>query len=106
MVTLTNPFIPAADEVGKLESRNDAASRLYHKIATWHLRGLRTSQGTYILTPSGILLSSRHSINEDELAEYLEKGLRKYKQISKMERLGTASRRSRKSSSTGRARRR
>ena len=99
MVTLTKPFIPAADEVGELESGKDAASRLYQKIATRHIRGLRTSQGTYILTPSGILLSSRHSIKEDELAEYLEKGLDKYKQLSKKERLGTATRESRKSSS-------
>jgi hypothetical protein len=99
VVKLTRPFIPAADEVGDLESGRDAASRLYQKIATRHIRGLRTSQGTYILTPTGILLASRHSINEDELAEYLAQGLEKYKQLSAKERLGTVTRRRRKSAS-------
>jgi hypothetical protein len=93
------PFIPAADEVGDLESGRDAASRLYQKIATRHIRGLRTSQGTYILTPSGILLSSRHSISEDELAEFLADGIGKYQRLSTRERLGRAIRASRTSSS-------
>ena len=79
MVALTEPFIPAADEVGKLEFGVGAASRFYKRIATRHIRGLRTSQGTYIVTPSGILLATVHRVDGNELAEFLEKGLEKYK---------------------------
>ena len=83
MVKLTKPFIPAADEVGKLESGKDPASRLFQRIATRHLRGLRTTQGTYILTPSGFLISSGHSIKEEQLGAFLKKGLAEYQKFSK-----------------------
>jgi len=88
VVALTEPFIPAADEVGKLEFGVDAASRFYKKIATRHIRGLPTSQGTYIVTPSGLLLATVHRVDEDKLAEFLGKGLEEYKKLSKHERLG------------------
>ncbi len=45
----------------KLQSGKDAASRLYQKIAAEHIRGSRTSQGTYILTPR----ESNHFVTSD-----------------------------------------
>ena len=59
VVKLTAPFIPAADEVGRLASGSDAASIAFRKIATRHVQGLRTSQGTYVLTPSASRTGSR-----------------------------------------------
>ena len=89
MLALTEPFIPAADEVEKLEFGTDATSQFYKEIATRHVSGLRTTQGTYIVTPSGILLSSVHRIEEADLAAFLEKGLEQYMTLSKQARLGT-----------------
>ena len=89
MVALTEPFIPAADEVEKLEFGNDAANQFYKKIATRHIPGLRSTQGTYIVTPSGILLRSIHRIEEADLVAFLENGLEQYRKLSKQARLGT-----------------
>jgi len=89
VLALTEPYIPAADEVEKLEFGTDAASQFYKKIATRHVSGLRTTQGTYIVTPSGILLSSVHRIEEADLETFLERGLEQYTQLSKQVRLGT-----------------
>lgn len=99
MVALAAPFIPAADEVAQLESGMDAASRFYKRIATQHVRGLRTSQGTYMVTPSGILLDTVHTVNESQLAQFLENGLAQYKKLSKRERLGSGAPASGKSTS-------
>ena len=65
------------------------------------MRGLRTTQGTYLVTSSGILLSSGHSIKEDEIADFLRVGLEKYEALSRAERLGKATVKSRVSSSSG-----
>jgi hypothetical protein len=89
VVALTEPFIPAADEVDKLEFGRDAASQFYRNIATRHVQGLRTTQGTYIVTPSGILLVTVHRVEEADLVAFLENGLEQYQQLSKQERLGT-----------------
>jgi len=89
VVALTKPFIPTADEVDKLEFGRDAASQFYRTIATRHVPGLRTTQGTYIVTPSGILLASVHRVDEADLVAFLENGLDQYQKLSKQERLGT-----------------
>lgn len=64
------------------------------------MRGLRTTQGTYLVAPSGILLSSGHSIKEHEIGEFLKAGLQKYQALSKEERLGKAAAQSRESPSS------
>jgi hypothetical protein len=60
---LTAKFIPAADEVGRLQSGRDAECRLFQKIAEQgHYGGRtqpsRTRQGTYAITADGTFLAS------------------------------------------------
>ena len=88
---LAEQFIPAADEVKKLERGSDAASRFFQKIAKRHLRGVSSTQGTYLVTPSGILLDSGHTLNANEMVPFLETGLKKWKGLSGRERIGRGS---------------
>ena len=44
ILKLAEPFLPAADEVGKLERGRGAASKFYRKIARRHTERLRTTQ--------------------------------------------------------------
>ena len=60
---LTAKFIPAADEVGRLQSGKDAECRLFQKIAeqghyAGRTRPSRTRQGTYATTADGTFLAS------------------------------------------------
>ena len=60
---LARRFIPAADEVGRLQSGKDEECQLFQKIAEQgHYAGRtkpsRTRQGTYAITPDGTLLIS------------------------------------------------
>ena len=60
---LTAKFIPAADEVGRLQSGGDAECQLFRKIAEQgHYAGRtqpsRTRQGTYATTADGTFLAS------------------------------------------------
>jgi hypothetical protein len=60
---LASKFIPAADEVGRLQSGGDAECQLFQKIAEHgHYGGRtqpsRTRQGTYAATADGTLLAS------------------------------------------------
>jgi hypothetical protein len=63
---LAGQLIPAADEVGRLQSGGDAECRLFQKIAEQgHFAGRttpsRTRQGTYATTADGTLLASWNS---------------------------------------------
>ena len=60
---LTAKFIPAADDVGHLQSGKDAECRLFQKIAEQgHFAGRTqpsfTRQGTYATTADGTFLAS------------------------------------------------
>lgn len=80
--------MPAADEVGKLERGKGPVSDFYRKIAKRHIKGLGTTQGTYIVAPGGKLIDSRHTYDLGELADLLKSTLEKYKALPKKERLG------------------
>jgi len=86
---LVEPFIPAADEVTKVERGYDLGSNVYWKIRKRHFSHLPTTQGTYIVTPSGILIDNGHNHTPNELIKFLANGLKKYKALSKKERLGS-----------------
>ena len=60
---LAAKFIPAADEVGRLQSGKDAECQLFRKIAeqghyAGRTRPSRTRQGTYATTADGTFLAS------------------------------------------------
>lgn len=60
---LTTHFIPAADEVGRLQTGDDAECQLFQKVAeqghyAGRTRPSRTRQGTYATTADGRLLAS------------------------------------------------
>ncbi len=57
---LVTHFVAAAGEVSQLERGRDSGSRLFRNIATPHITGLQTTQGMYIVTPAGKLLTSGH----------------------------------------------
>ncbi len=86
---MLEPFIPAADEVTKVEHGYDLGSNIYWKIRKRNFRHLPTTQGTYIVTPSGILIDNGHNHTPNELVKFLANGLEKYKALSKKERLGS-----------------
>lgn len=56
------------------------------------MKGLRTTQGTYIVTPSGQLLATAHTVDTADLADFLRAGLKKYELTPEKERLGKARR--------------
>ncbi|MCH7727823.1 MAG: hypothetical protein IH991_15285, partial [Planctomycetes bacterium] len=87
---LAKPFIPAADEVDQLERGDDLGSKIYRQIRTRHISYLPTTQGAYIVTPSGMPIDSSHTLTPDGMARFLSDGLKKYKSLSKKERLGDA----------------
>ena len=53
---LVKGYLPATDEVEKLQRGNTSASRFFRKIMTRNYSNLQTTQGTYLVTPSGELL--------------------------------------------------
>ncbi len=88
ILKLAESFLPAADEVGKLERGRGGVSKFYRKIARRHTERLRTTQGTYIVTPSGRLIDYSHTLDAEQMAEFLESGLKKWQALSKSDRLG------------------
>ena len=84
-------FVPAADEVEKLERGDTFASRFFQEIATRHFTDLHTTQGTYMVAPSGALLGFGHVLDPVAMMSFLRKGLQKWNALSQDERLGDAS---------------
>ena len=84
-------FVPAADEVEKLERGHTAACSIFRKVATRHFDDLRTTQGTYIITPSGALLGSDHVLEPAAMKSFLRKGLQAWNALSQEVRLGDGS---------------
>ncbi len=87
---LVTHFIAAAGEISQLERGRDSGSRLFRKIATPHLTGLQTSQGTYIVTPAGKLLTSGHSLEPLGIERLLRRGLQMWRQLTPADRLGSS----------------
>jgi len=85
-------FIPAADEVYRmqnLETGTDPECRLFQKFAEQgHYRRPGASrQGTYCVSPSGVLLGSVNSNDPKRIADLLEKALAKWGTLTRAERL-------------------
>jgi hypothetical protein len=84
---LTAKFIPAADEVGRLQSGWDAECRLFQKIAEQGHYGVRTQpsrttlQGTYAITADGTFLGSWNKNDPRIVAGNLRKSLKKWDRL-------------------------
>lgn len=92
MLKLTAKFVPAADEVFRmqnLKTGTDPECRLFQKFAELghYRRPGTTRQGTYCATPSGILLGSMNSNDPKRIADLLEKSLAKWETLKREERL-------------------
>jgi hypothetical protein len=83
---LTAKFIPAADEVGRLQSGWDAECQLFQKIAEQgHFGGRtqpsRTRQGTYAITADGTFLASWNKNDPRIVADKLRTSLKKWDRL-------------------------
>lgn len=83
---LTSKFIPAADEVGRLQSGTDPECKLFQKIAEQgHYAGItrpsRTRQGTYATTADGTFLASWNNNNPRFVAQKLREALEKWDRL-------------------------
>jgi hypothetical protein len=92
VVQLASKFVPAADEVFRLQSGSDAECKLFQKIGEQGHYGGRpgtTRQGTYAATPSGVLLASINSNDPARIADMLERALAKWEKLGRAERLSS-----------------
>jgi hypothetical protein len=92
VLKLADRFVPAADEVYRLQNLKtgtDPECRLFQKFAELgHYRQPGTTrQGTYCVTPSGVLLGSINSNDPKRIANLLERSLAKWDTLKREERL-------------------
>jgi hypothetical protein len=92
VLTLAAKFVPAADEVYRLQNLKtgvDPECRLFQKFSEiGHYRQPgATRQGTYCVTPSGMLLGSINSNDPKRIADLLQKSLAKWETLKRDERL-------------------
>ena len=83
---LTAKFIPAADEVGRLQTGKDAECRLFQKIAeqghyAGRTRPSRTRQGTYATTADGTFLASWNNNDPRFVAGKLREALKNWDKL-------------------------
>jgi hypothetical protein len=92
VLKLTARFVPAADEVYRLQNLRtgtDPECRLFQKFAELghYRRPGTTRQGTYCVTPSGVLLGSMNTNDPRRITDLLEKSLAKWQTLKREERL-------------------
>ena len=80
IIEVSKNFIPAADEVWRLQRSTEPDAILFQNIANQghyqHKGGTR--QGIYVCSADGTLLSSINSLNPDEVLKTIEDGLNKW----------------------------
>ena len=89
---LAQEFIPAADNVSRLQSGNAPDCLHFQKVGEQGHYGGRTRpsatrQGTYAAAPSGLLLASLNSNNPDRVLQMMESALDKWKSLAREQRL-------------------
>jgi hypothetical protein len=92
VLKLAARFVPAADEVYRmqdLETGTDPECRLFQKFAELghYRRPGATRQGTYCVSPSGVLLGSVNSNDPKRVADLLERSLARWGTLKREERL-------------------
>jgi hypothetical protein len=85
-------FVPAADEVYRmqnLQTGTDPECRLFQKFSELghYSQPGGSRQGTYCVTPSGVLLGSMNSNDPKRILELLESSITKWAKLSREERL-------------------
>ncbi len=96
MSALAASFVPAADEVGRLQRGQDGECLLFQKIAEQgHYAGRtvpsKTRQGIYAATAGGTLLASVNTRNPRRVADMLERALARWEELGRKERKEGAS---------------
>jgi hypothetical protein len=87
---LAAKFVPAADEVYRLQNGTDTECRFFQKFAEKGHYGSRpgaSRQGTYAVTPGGELLASVNSNNPERIATLLRDALAKWEKLAPGDRL-------------------
>lgn len=91
MIALAARFVPAADEVGRLQRGEDEECRLFQRIAEQgHYAGRTepsdTRQGIYAAAPSGVLLASINTRDAGAVAEMLRRAWERWEALPAAER--------------------
>jgi hypothetical protein len=83
VIELASQFVPATDEVSRLQSGSDPECVFFQEIANHGHYGGRpgTRQGTYVCSPSGEFLASINSNSADHVLEMMRKGLAAWKHL-------------------------
>jgi hypothetical protein len=84
VIELTAKFVPATDEVFRLQRGSDAECVFFQEMAEHGHYGGRpgtTRQGIYVCSPSGTFLASINSNNADRVLEMLRRGLEAWEQL-------------------------
>jgi hypothetical protein len=88
---LLKKFIPAADEVSRLQRGKDTESRLFQAFAEHgHYKGRfkpsNTRQGMYAVTPNGQFLASCNTRHAKTVAKMLHRALERFDKIARSDR--------------------
>ena len=83
MIEISKNFIPATDEVWRLQGVVDKDASIFQEMANkGHYRKTGGSrQGIYVCSPNGSLLASVNSLDPDVVLETIKKGLDKWNEL-------------------------
>lgn len=84
IIKLTKQFVPAADEVYRLQQGDDPECVFFQEMADHGHYGNRiggTRQGIYVCTANGKFLASINSNNPDSVLAMLERGLKAWEKL-------------------------
>lgn len=87
MIELAQEFVPATDEVYRLQTRNEADCVWFRRAVRGDTRPVKHSmQGIYVFTASGRLLASRNSLSARSVERLLGQAFRRWNELSDEER--------------------
>ncbi len=87
ILAMTSQFACAADEVWRLQRDDDPECRWFRTAVRGNAEPVQHSmQGTYVITPQGLLLARINSANPDRVLKMLTKALAKWRSMSDAER--------------------
>ena len=87
VIALAKQFVPAADEVFRLQRDDDPECRLFRKMVRGHERASRgTMQGTYVFSPGGKLLGAINTYSADATRRVMQRALERWNALPESER--------------------
>ncbi len=83
LIEISEKFIPAADEVWRLQRSKDPDALIFQEMANQgHYRGEgATRQGIYVCSADGTFLSSINTLNPEEVLKTIDDGLKKWEAL-------------------------